>query len=400
MIITKMPNILKKKIKGFTLVEVLVSVAIIGILVSLSVIASTNVRLKTRDTKRLSDISSIVNALQAYYDSTKTYPTMIFPGQPIASNGITFLKAVPSNPMPRTDGGCVGSDYTYVTTTTGYKLTFCIGSNNGDYPKGIVICKNGNCLVQDDCGEDVTDRDGFSYRTIEIGGQCWMAQNLRTITKPDGTQLDTRVGHWCSVYPSPCPYPDPTYVASERYCMQTVNNCNPPYSEHAVYTWYAAMNVDPFDITMPLEKSQGLCPDGWHIPSHDEFTILERSLCDDAFCDTHFPYDLTTTGPRGDGEGIALQSEAGFDFGYYGGSFARSGVSCPINWPLPYCTGNSDDHFGSGGDIWTSTTSGSVGTSDFHKAWFRNINTSVPTQIVRNNNYSKFTKFSVRCIKN
>lgn len=393
-------RIFNKKTKGFTFIEILITVAIIGILASITVIATTGIRMKSRDTKRISDANAIVNALQAYYDSNKTYPAVLIPGQPIASNGLTFLKEVPSNPVPRTDGGCSGTDYTYLKTSAGYKLTFCIGANNGDYPKGIVICKNGNCLVKDDCETVVIDRDGFSYKTIEIGGQCWMAQNLRTITKPGGTQLRTGVGWRCDS--PPCSYPDSTLWTSERYCMRTVNNCDPlqNYGERAVYTWYAAMNVDPFDPTMPPEKSQGLCPDGWYIPTHDDFTNLERNVCTGDTCATDFPLDTITTGARGNGEATILQSSTGFNFGYNGGSFARSGASCPTNWPLPFCTGNSDDHFGIGGDIWTSTTSGLVGSNDFHKAWLRNINTSVPGKVVRDKTYSKFTKVSVRCIKN
>jgi uncharacterized protein (TIGR02145 family) len=268
-------------------------------------------------------------------------------------------------------------------TSAGYKLTFCIGANNGDYPKGIVICKNGNCLVQDDCEAVVIDRDGFSYKTIEIGGQCWMAENLKTKTKPGGSLVVTGVGYGCT---GNCgqPWPISTYSFSERYCMDqnTIEECN---NGQGVYTWYAAMNVDPHNLTLPIEPSQGLCPDGWHIPTHDEFTILERSVCTrGTVCATDFPLDTTTTG---------------FNFGYMGGVDPYLQVSCPSGWTLPYCSGGWRFHFTSGGDIWTSTTSGPVGSNDFHKAWFRNINTSAPTKIVRDKSLSKFTKVSVRCIK-
>jgi uncharacterized protein (TIGR02145 family)/prepilin-type N-terminal cleavage/methylation domain-containing protein len=386
---------LKKKFKGFTLVEILVSVAIIGILVSLSIIATTRVRLKTRDAKRISNATTIVSALEAYFDSNKSYPTMIFPGQPIASNGITYLKAVPSNPLPRIDGGCAGTDYTYTTTTTGYKLTFCIGSDNGDFPKGIVICKNGNCGVKDDCENSVTDRDGFIYRTIKIGDQCWMAENLKTQTKPDGSSVNTGVGWGCSA--PPCIWPTSNFWFSERYCMDLNNNADCDIGQ-GVYTWYSAMNVDP-NGAVPVEGSQGLCPDDWHIPTHNEFTTLERAVCTSASCATDFPYDSTTIGVRGTNEGGVLHNDLGFNFGYIGGVDAYSGGNCPIGWPLSYCTGALRYHFGSGGDIWTSTTSGPGGSIPYPAAWLRNINTVDNPKIKRLNDFQKFDKLSVRCLK-
>ena len=363
MIITKMPNILKKKIKGFTLVEVLVSVAIIGILVSLSVIASTNVRLKTRDTKRLSDISSIVNALQAYYDSTKTYPTMIFPGQPIASNGITFLKAVPSNPMPRTDGGCAGSDYTYVTTTTGYKLTFCIGSNNGDYPKGIVICKNGNCLVQDDCGEVVTDRDGYTYNTALIGDQCWMTNNLRTRTRPNGSIL--------SWFERTCVTGDGTSLPG--------NGAICPPEIGAIYTWDAAMDYGT------IEGAQGLCPDGWHLPTNNEFVTLERAVCTSENCRTDFPFDNTSlTGTRGstEGEKLRIDGSSGFEAGPDVGGISNVGIHNP---------GWTPRHWGQGIDFWSSTMVG-----EYIARWHGMY--SFQTAVMWKNEDTA-NRVSVRCIK-
>ena len=139
---------LKKKIYGFTFLEIMVTVAIIAILASLTIIATSRVRLKSRDIKRISNATEIVSALESYYAANQSYPTMIFAGQPIESNGIEYLRAVPSNPYPRTDGSCAGTDYTYTTTTTGYELAFCIGTENSRFTEGVVICRNGNCGIQ------------------------------------------------------------------------------------------------------------------------------------------------------------------------------------------------------------------------------------------------------------
>jgi len=187
----------KKKIFGFTFLEIMVAVAIIAILATISIIATTRVRVKSRDIKRISNATEIVSALEAYYAANQSYPTMIFPGQPIKSNGNEYLRAVPSNPYPRTDGGCADSDYKYVTTTTGYKLTFCIGSDNSRFAQGIVICKNGNCGIKDECSGEITDAEGIRYPIVRIGEQCWMAMNLKTKKRParDG-ETDNACINW------------------------------------------------------------------------------------------------------------------------------------------------------------------------------------------------------------
>ncbi len=65
----------RKKISGFTLVELLVVVAIIGLIASLSLVAFNLTRSKSRDTRRRADLKQIQNMLELYYDKNNTYPT-------------------------------------------------------------------------------------------------------------------------------------------------------------------------------------------------------------------------------------------------------------------------------------------------------------------------------------
>ena len=72
--------------KGFTLMELLIVVAIIGILSSI-VLASLNAaRMKSRDAKRYSDIKQIQTALELYYNENGRYPTTAW----ISSNAATW----------------------------------------------------------------------------------------------------------------------------------------------------------------------------------------------------------------------------------------------------------------------------------------------------------------------
>ncbi|MBI2444009.1 MAG: type II secretion system protein GspG [Candidatus Magasanikbacteria bacterium] len=62
------------KTKGFTLIELIVVVAIIGLLSTLAVVALGSARVKARDAKRLSDLKQMQTALELYYTDKNAYP--------------------------------------------------------------------------------------------------------------------------------------------------------------------------------------------------------------------------------------------------------------------------------------------------------------------------------------
>jgi len=122
---------------------------------------------------------------------------------------------------------------------------------------------------------------------------------------------------------------------------------------------------------------QGICPPGWHIPSHYELTTLERAVCDSSTCTTDFPYDTTTTGWRGTNEGTKLKVGGGSGFeGLLGGS--RN-------------TDSSFYNLSSNGNFWSSSQSSSA------DAWRRLLHSGNTT--VYRNHFSKAYGFSVRCLK-
>jgi len=63
-----------KKSKGFTLIELLVVIAIIGLLASIVLVSLNSARGKARDTRRISDFTSIATALEMYYNEHGKYP--------------------------------------------------------------------------------------------------------------------------------------------------------------------------------------------------------------------------------------------------------------------------------------------------------------------------------------
>ncbi|HOM33012.1 MAG TPA: prepilin-type N-terminal cleavage/methylation domain-containing protein [Candidatus Paceibacterota bacterium] len=62
------------KNKGFTLIEMLVVVAVIGLLASLILVGLSGFRTRGRDTRRIADIKEVQNGLEVYYMKNGTYP--------------------------------------------------------------------------------------------------------------------------------------------------------------------------------------------------------------------------------------------------------------------------------------------------------------------------------------
>ena len=66
-----------KKQKGFTLVELLIVIIIIGILATLVIVTFTGIQAKARDSKRQTDINAIDTTVEAFYAQNGYYPTVI-----------------------------------------------------------------------------------------------------------------------------------------------------------------------------------------------------------------------------------------------------------------------------------------------------------------------------------
>lgn len=98
-------------------------------------------------------------------------------------------------------------------------------------------------------GETVTDIDGNVYNTVKIGNQLWMAENLRVTRYNDGT-------------PIPFIFEKNAWANTRRGAFCWYNN------EEKWGTLYNFFAVDSFR----------LAPDGWHVPTHQDWTALSDFL--------------------------------------------------------------------------------------------------------------------------
>ena len=232
------------------------------------------------------------------------------------------------------------------------------------------------------CGDTLTDSDGQTYSTVLIGSQCWMAENLN-VTTTAAAKGD------CSGY-------------GYKYCYNdTSSNCD---TYGGLYQWATAMCGESSSNSEP-SGVQGICPDGWHMPSHYEWVTLERQVCSDignSSCDTTFVKDTSTTGWFGqdtttaEGEGSAMAGNEALwtngdidNAGAGNNDFGTSGLDV---LPAGYRrTGGNYTNLSYYASLWSSFQ------YDASNAWRRSLYYT-HTDVYRLNN-SKAYGFSVRCVR-
>ncbi|MCB2218986.1 MAG: PKD domain-containing protein [Bacteroidetes bacterium] len=96
----------------------------------------------------------------------------------------------------------------------------------------------------------ITDVDGNVYNTVLIGDQCWMKENLKTTTYNNGVSIPnvTVNSAWSSLTNGAYVWYDNDISWKDKY--------------GALYNWYTTVDAN------------GLCPNGWHVPTHDEWMVL------------------------------------------------------------------------------------------------------------------------------
>lgn len=157
------------------------------------------------------------------------------------------------------------------------------------------------------CGTDTVSYDGKNYSTVQLGNQCWFRESLNV-----GSMLASG-----STMPSDPPPTLNVPSSVQKWCGNGVlANCT---TDGGLYSWAEANALANACLTTNCSISypnQGICPTGWHIPTHDEITTLERAICTSGTCSSDFPYDTTTANWTGTNEGTKLKTISSTTFSF------------------------------------------------------------------------------------
>lgn len=128
----------KLKKKGFTLVELLVVISIIGILTIITLASFTNAQKKGRDAKRKSELDALSKAMIMYFNDTGSFPAAI--DFTSSSTGLTgpggdyYIRTLPVDPK-NTPSTTPPFDYVYVVSTTKRSFSLFANLENTSDPK-------------------------------------------------------------------------------------------------------------------------------------------------------------------------------------------------------------------------------------------------------------------------
>ncbi len=204
----------------------------------------------------------------------------------------------------------------------------------------------GDCAAEESawqCG-DPLEYQGYDYETVQIGEQCWFAENLRSESYENGDAIPAGLNssEWTSTTSGATVIYDGNASNLEAYGR--------------LYNWHA------------VDDARSLCPSTWRIPSDGDWTTLTNFLGGAAVAGGQMK---TTYGWNGDGNGT---NSSGFS-GLPGGSFASNG-----NFNLG----------GSSGYWWSASPYGS-------SAWYRIVSYN-DEAVTRNFAYQR-NGYSVRCVR-
>jgi len=219
---------------------------------------------------------------------------------------------------------------------------------------------------------EFADCDGNVYPSVVIGEQTWMKKNLRVTHYADGRPIPEVISDWVGLS-----------TGSKAYCWQYNDSTYAdPYG--ALYTWSAAMDGAGSNDSNPGEV-QGVCPDGWHLPSDQEWQEMEIFIGMDPA-----EADSLSYGERGEGLGGRLK-ETGYKHWRNPNSEATNFTGFTA---VAGGTRGIDGRFRSLGRNATYWTSWEFNSTN---AWIRGLNYN--NSYIRRGYDTKGNGVSVRCVK-
>ncbi|PKK82170.1 MAG: hypothetical protein CVT49_15085 [candidate division Zixibacteria bacterium HGW-Zixibacteria-1] len=200
-----------------------------------------------------------------------------------------------------------------------------------------------------DCGcESVMDIDGNMYSTIQIGSQCWMAENLKVTHYRNGDPIPNVISDYIWFE-----------LTTGAYCNYNNDEGNVDVYGR-LYNWHAVVD------------GRNIAPEGWHVPSDAEWQALVDYLGGDAVAGGEMKEAGTT-------HWLSPNTGATNASGFTG---------------LPAGRRDLDGYFlnlGGIGYFWSTTE------APANHVWYRNLHYFLAS--VTHGDYAKVGGFSIRCVK-
>ena len=155
------------------------------------------------------------------------------------------------NDQHTTDGSGTGTFYSHIGGLTAgiiyHVRAWATNSEGTGYGSDLSFHYIGSCP-----GMETLTYGGQVYHTVLIGTQCWMKENLNIGIMINGS------------------YDQQNNGIIEKYCYANdTNNCN---TYGGLYQWDEMMKYST------AENNQGICPEDWHIPTHNDMIHLSNFL--------------------------------------------------------------------------------------------------------------------------
>ena len=268
------------------------------------------------------------------------------------------------------DGSCVSCEVLATACLEGTiwsaELGGCIVANPADINLDGCVQLNdlldllsayGDCGAEESpwqCG-DPLEYQGYDYETVQIGEQCWFAENLRAENYRNGD-------------PIPSGLDNATWQGTTDGAVSVSGENVASLSDYGhLYNWYA---VDDY---------RSLCPIAWHVSDNIDWMALEVHL-------GMTEEEAMLTGWRGSDQGFQLKSDFGWTESGNGSNASQFGA-------LPAGGRNGSGFYGSGffGAWWSNSTNGSF-------AWLRSLDDD-KSRVNASDNVDLYKGFSIRCIK-
>ncbi len=192
-------------------------------------------------------------------------------GESITARGVVFstsqLPTIEDN-LGVTNNGEGAGEFTSLVTElvpdTYYYLRAYAKLNNGTSYGNQIVFKTLRQVIPCPESPTISDIDGNIYNTVLIDEKCWMKENLKTTRYQNGNQIE---------------YPGSDNAAWQSNTSGAFawynNDVNWKSSYGGLYNWHAVSNEN------------GLCPEGWHVPSNNDWSILVDYLQEEGFPDSN-----------------------------------------------------------------------------------------------------------------